>query len=204
MGLITGLVSTVVHVAAGRNPYGHNRNHDQVPRPGVSATAAHHGHQRAAAPHREAHAGCSAGPGGLPCGICAIALPLGKGRQAKLERRAMKHERKALKHAIKAQRSYGAQGAGYGAAGYAAAGPYYPQQQHHHHHHHQQRNMTQSGRQEEGVEEWHGRRRASTGGDVPPPAYEEGEALAAGARRRSVEVLGGEGDEKALGEGARS
>ncbi|KAK2048160.1 hypothetical protein LZ31DRAFT_591766 [Colletotrichum somersetense] len=178
MGLITGLVSTVVHVAAGRNPYARNQNQN-------------HDHDQTAAPsHREGRAGCSAGPGGLPCGICAVALPLGKGRQAKLERRALKHELKAVRHAAKAQRSYGAHG-----RGYAAAGPH-GQHQHQHQQPYQQsyqqpypRDMAHSGRQEEGVEEWHGSWRASTGGDVPPPAYEEAEASTAGARRRSVEVL---------------
>ncbi|EFQ25364.1 hypothetical protein CGRA01v4_02678 [Colletotrichum graminicola] len=176
MGLITGLVSTVVHVAAGRNPYGHNQNHDQA----------------AASAHREGHAGCSAVPGGQPCGICAVALPFGKGRQAKFERRAMKHERKAVRHATKAQRPYGAHGRSFGTVDHAAAGPYYqPQQQQQYQQQYQyQRGMAYSGRQEEGVEEWHERRRASTGADVPPPAYEEGEGSAAGARRRSVEVAG--------------
>ncbi|KZL84711.1 hypothetical protein CI238_07892 [Colletotrichum incanum] len=173
MGLITGLVSTVVHVAAGRNPYGHNHNQNPQPTNGYHTTPG--------TIHHESSTGCSAGPDGQPCGICAVALPFGKGRQAKLERRAMKHERRAVKHAIKAQRFSAVRGSGFGGR-YAAAGLYQQQQY--------QRDMAHGGRQEEGVEEWHERRRASTGGDVPPPAYEEGESSAVGARR-SVEILGG-------------
>ncbi|KZL75118.1 hypothetical protein CT0861_04344 [Colletotrichum tofieldiae] len=175
MGLITGLVSTVVHVAAGRNPYGHNHNQNPPPTNGYRTAPG--------TVHHENNTGCSAGPDGQPCGICAVALPFGKGRQAKLERRAMKHERRAVKHAIMAQRFSAVRGSGYG-GGYAPAGLYQQQQNQH---------MAHGGRQEEGVEEWRERRRASTGGDMPPPAYEEGESSAVGARR-SVEVLGG--DEK--------
>ncbi|GKT41782.1 uncharacterized protein ColSpa_01963 [Colletotrichum spaethianum] len=176
MGLITGLVSTVVHVAAGRNPYGHNHNQTAQPTNGYQTAPR--------TVHHENNAVCSAGPDGQPCGICAVALPFGKGRQAKAERRAMKYERRAVKHAMKAQRYCGARGSGCGSK-YTTATPYQQQQY--------QRDMAHGGRQEEGVEEWQERRRASTGENVPPPAYEEGESSAVAARR-SVEVLGG--DEK--------
>ncbi|TQN70570.1 hypothetical protein CSHISOI_04924 [Colletotrichum shisoi] len=175
MGLIAGLVSTIVHVAAGRNPYGHNHNQT------------HH--------ENNTTTGCSAGPNDQPCGICAVALPFLKGRQMKLERKAMRHERRAVRHAIKAQRFAGGRGTGYAAA-YVVAGPYHNQQQQQQQQQ-QHQGISRSGvvgdRQEEGVEELHGHRGASTGGDLPPPAYKEGGSAAAGARR-SVEGLAG--DEK--------
>ncbi|CCF32276.1 hypothetical protein CH063_04692 [Colletotrichum higginsianum] len=185
MGLIAGLVSTIVHVAAGRNPYGHHHNQ-------TGAATTHH--------ENNITTGCNAGPNDQPCGICAVALPFLKGRQMKLESKAMRHERRAVRHAIKAQRFAGGRGTGYAAA-YVVAGPYQNQNQNQNQQQQQQQQQHQgisrSGvvgeRQEEGVEELHGHRRASTGGDLPPPAYKEGESAAAGARR-SVEGLAG--DEK--------
>ncbi|KAF9875715.1 hypothetical protein CkaCkLH20_06647 [Colletotrichum karsti] len=170
MGLITGLVSTVVHVAAGRNPYGHN--HNQAGQPVAVDSCG------VPLDHADAR-GCTAGPNGQPCGICAVALPFGKGRQQKRERRAMRHAQRAQ---VYSNGRY---------PGYVPGGMVVrPQQQ-------QQQQVSYMGgessrqgaaRMEEGVE----RRRASTGDDVPapPPAYEE-----TAPARRSVEVLG-DSDEK--------
>ncbi|KAF6805273.1 hypothetical protein CSOJ01_09595 [Colletotrichum sojae] len=165
MGLITGLVSTVVHVAAGRNPYGHEHNQ--------------------AGP---ASGGCGAGANGQPCGICSVALPFGKGRQQRRERRADRH-------AMKAQRFSNGRYPGY-VSGHMVGGGvqqphyHYPQQ---HQQQHQQQQVMYGGMQEQGIEMRQERtRRASI--DVPPPAYEAGESSTMGARR-SVEVLG-QGAEK--------
>lgn len=186
MGLISGLVSTVVHAASGRNPYGQNHNQAAV----ADASGHPAGPSHAGPGAADHNSGCNTGPGGRPCGICAVAAPFGKGRQQKMERRAMRHERRAVKHAMKAQRfSYGRH-TGYLAPG---AGPYQQQQQQVVY-----RGGPSMGQEEcvEGVErQWEERRRASTGGNVPPPAYEEGESSAGFTARRSVEVLGG-GDEK--------
>ncbi|KAJ0347353.1 hypothetical protein COL154_007257 [Colletotrichum chrysophilum] len=165
MGLITGLVSTVVHVAAGRNPYGHN--HNQQP---VVTTAGY----APAGP-----SGCNhAGPGGQPCGICSVALPFGKGRQQKRERRAQRHAAKAQRFSGGRYPAYVPGGMQYQYQQQYVGGP----------------EVYRGGsmRQEEGV--WEERRRASTGADDAPPAYEEGESSRVMARR-SVEVLG-DGDEK--------
>ncbi|KAL0935156.1 uncharacterized protein CTRU02_209747 [Colletotrichum truncatum] len=181
MGLITGLVSTVVHVAAGRNPYGHNHNKTNQP---VVTTAASYTADRSS----DANCGCSSGHNGQPCGICAVVLPFGKGRQQKRERRAMKHARK---DALRAQRYAYRRYPEY-APGYMAVGA--DHHHHHHHHHHEQQWRTHhagsSARQEgfAGDVERESGRRASTGDDMPPPAYEEREASQVPARR-SVEVL---------------
>ncbi|KAF6827689.1 hypothetical protein CMUS01_08907 [Colletotrichum musicola] len=171
MGLITGLVSTVVHVAAGRNPYGHEHNQAGPASGGC---------------------GCGAGVNGQPCGICSVALPFGKGRQQRRERRADKH-------AMKAQRFSNGRYPGYvsghmvGGGGVQQPHYHYPQQQYQQHQPHQQQQIMYGGMQEQGIEMRQERmRRASI--DVPPPAYQAGESSSMGARR-SVEVLG-QGDEK--------
>ncbi|OHE92027.1 hypothetical protein CORC01_12666 [Colletotrichum orchidophilum] len=193
MGLITGLVSTVVHAAAGRNPYSHNHN-NQSPVTTVDSAAG------AGGPHDGYHTG----PDGQPCGICKVALPFGKGREARRDRRAALDERRAVIYAMRAQQRGGGRWGrlGYDASpGFLAAGPYHHQQQQQQ----QQRyynNMSRggpSGVQEEGVEEWqHERRRASTGDNVPPPAYSAAGPSSSSTgieASRSVEVLGN-GDEK--------
>ncbi|KAK1715548.1 uncharacterized protein BDZ83DRAFT_55786 [Colletotrichum acutatum] len=195
MGLITGLVSTVVHAAAGRNPYGHNHNNQSsVTTPGGGAAPG-----SAAGPH-EGHN--HTGPDGQPCGICKVALPFGKGREAKRERRAARDERKAVIYAMRAQQRGGRRGRyGYDTAGFmGVAGPYQqqPPQQQGYFNNNASNNMSRGGPssgQEEGVGE---RRRASTGDDVPPPAYSAAgpSSLNVGVEAsRSVEVLGN-GDEK--------
>ncbi|KAJ0303531.1 hypothetical protein COL516b_006536 [Colletotrichum fioriniae] len=195
MGLITGLVSTVVHAAAGRNPYGHNHNNQSpvtIPGSAAPSTVAgtHEGHN---------HTGAD----GQPCGICKVALPFGKGREAKRERRAARDERKAVIYAMRAQQRGGRRGRyGYDTAGFmGVAGPYQQQQQQQqqgYFNNNGSNNMSRAGPssgQEEGVGE---RRRASTGDDVPPPAYSAAgpSSMNVGVEAsRSVEVLGN-GDEK--------
>ncbi|KXH47997.1 hypothetical protein CNYM01_02585 [Colletotrichum nymphaeae SA-01] len=192
MGLITGLVSTVVHAAAGRNPYGHNHNNQSpVTTPGSA------GPSTVAGPH-EGHN--HTGPDGQPCGICKVALPFGKGREAKRERRAARDERKAVIYAMRAQQRGGRRGRyGYDTAGFmGVAGPYQQQQQQQGYFNNNGNNISRAGPssgQEEGVGE---RRRASTGDDVPPPAYSAAgpSSMNVGVEAsRSVEVLGN-GDEK--------
>ncbi|KXH65057.1 hypothetical protein CSAL01_03953 [Colletotrichum salicis] len=198
MGLITGLVSTVVHAAAGRNPYSHNHNNQSpVTTPGAAPCAPD---SAVTGPHEGYN---HTGPDGQPCGICKVALPFGKGREAKRERRAARDERKAVIYAMRAQQRGGRRGRyGYDTAGFmgVAAGPYQQQQQQGYFNNNgsNSNNMSCAGpssAQEEGVGE---RRRASTGDDVPPPAYSAAGPSSfsvSDEARRSVEVLGN-GDEK--------
>ncbi|TDZ20394.1 hypothetical protein Cob_v006514 [Colletotrichum orbiculare MAFF 240422] len=196
MGLITGLVSTLVHVAAGRNPYNHNHN------PATSTSTTSSAHDAVT---------CTDGPGGQPCGICAVALPFGKGRQQKRERRAVRHAAKAQRFSGGRYPAYIAGGrhnaalqyggveqhqcgpGGYQPAGMqCGAGPQFGGETEGSCLHGRQGVVAEmSTAQQEGIEM---RRRNSTGMEDAPPAYEEGESSRT-AGRRSVEVLG-EGDEK--------
>ncbi|OLN81754.1 hypothetical protein CCHL11_06939 [Colletotrichum chlorophyti] len=160
MGLITGLVSTAIHAAMGRNPYSHNHNQQFSNTQGGAISQGN--------TLERAHDACAA-PGSQPCSICAVVTPLGKGREQRLEKRMMKHERRVVRRAVRDQRYAERRRYGHGSLelvqhGQWQAGP--------------------ATGQEDGVEMW---RRASMG-DVPPPAYEEGDSSRAYVRR-SVEVF---------------